>query len=90
MHFCRQEEQLLEAGAQAEGGAYGKDRPALYWFGGIFLNLDKVFLAYSEVFFIGMLGRLESASLPLEWCRASPHPFKRWCAWWVRARNQAG
>ena len=47
----------------------------LVW--GIFLNLDKVFLAYNEVFFIGMLGRPESASLPLEPCRASPHPFKR-------------
>lgn len=75
--LCRQEGQLLEAGTQAEGGAYGKDKPALCWFGDVFLNLDEVFLAYNEVFFIGMLGCPESASLSLEWCRASPHPFKR-------------
>ena len=39
--LCRQEEQLLEAGAQAEGGAYGKDRPALCWFGVYFSTWIK-------------------------------------------------
>lgn len=42
----------------------------------VFLNLDEVFLAYNEVFFIGMLGCLESASLSLGGV-SIPSPFKR-------------